>query len=49
MSGMGKCYNTDEEKPEKERHRPRRAMEELRRGRKEWFCMAYDSCKQLEN
>jgi len=45
----GKCCNTVEEKSEKKKHRLRRAMKEIRRGCEEWFYLAHDSCKQLEN
>lgn len=45
----GKCCNTVEEKSEKKRHRPRRAMKEIDSECETWFCLVRDSCKPLES
>jgi len=45
----GKCCNTVEVESKKKRHRPRQVMKEIGRGCEEWFYLAHDSCKQLEN
>jgi hypothetical protein len=45
----GECCDTVEEKSEKKKHRPKRAIKEIGRGCEEWFHLAHDNCKQLEN